>query len=214
MAKAHPVLSSLKMYLKSSFPLREDWNDKTLGTVTYHQMCEGLRKVSLVDPRLYRLFVYSFLTHRNRNDIANAFSMDPSTLKRHWDTAALSVLNFIVNEEIILPVYRCYSSRLYYFIKEEKPHIAYIEDLLDTTIPMYCAKQIHKANISDLVDMLKIQEIATEKIGDMATSLLLSLDARKSETYNWIVTEHEGYRELPPIDIRQMDRYTPGCKAE
>ena len=79
---------------------------------------------------------------------------------------------------------------------------------------MYCAKQIHKANISDLVDMLKIQEIATEKIGDMATSLLLSLDARKSETYNWIVTEHEGYRELPPIDIRQMDRYTPGCKAE
>ena len=81
-----------------------------------------------------------------------------------------------------------------------------------STVALYCARKLHEAEVADLIELFDINGIPKEYIGEMAKDLLLALDARRSYTYCWLVKEHEGYRELPPIDLRQMD-YTPGARA-
>ena len=61
-------------------------------------------------------------------------------------------------------------------------------------------EDIQKHNILQqflsLKNEAKVKKNEDEKIGDMATSILLSLDARKSETYSWVVTEYENFRNV------------------
>jgi hypothetical protein len=92
MAKPHPGHESLKKYLNNRFAWKEDWivdeNDKEKPEVYTHlEMKEAMRRLKTTDPVLHKLLAYLWLTDRSRNDIANGFGMDSSTLKRLWDKA-------------------------------------------------------------------------------------------------------------------------------
>lgn len=90
MAKPHPGHESLKKYLKNDFMWFREWvtpenSEGTKEVYSYEEMKEAMKRLKTTDPRLHKLLAYLWMTERSRNDIANGFNMDSSTLKRLWD---------------------------------------------------------------------------------------------------------------------------------
>jgi hypothetical protein len=105
LARAHSGLDSLTKYLKTRFPWKEEWYCERLeATFTYEEVKEALKRLKKTDPKLHRLLEYRWLSHRSRSAIANSLYMDSSTLKRSWDKAMNTIVNWLnhgIREDLV-----------------------------------------------------------------------------------------------------------------
>lgn len=112
MPAPNPVTTSFKSYLKTQFcmPTRPPWlytgkdyeGNPLSVNVPYDAVKEAIRKMSLTDPMLYRMLEYAWKTNRTWDDIADAFYVDPSTVRRRVDRAIQIVFAWIQHGDLCL----------------------------------------------------------------------------------------------------------------
>lgn len=85
MARSHPGLRLLTIYLRVDFPWKKEYKcctEEINQVFTYEQVKDALIKLKTTDPTLHRLLTYRYMTNRSRSDIAQSLFLDSSTLKR------------------------------------------------------------------------------------------------------------------------------------
>lgn len=88
MPSPNPIYDHLKTYLRVGFPTAYDWVvdvPEGVVTVTHTEMKAALMAVYKANRSRHRLAEYLWRTCRSRDDISNAYHIDPSTLKRRCD---------------------------------------------------------------------------------------------------------------------------------
>jgi hypothetical protein len=110
MPAPNPITTSFKAYLRSKFsmPTKEPWvcvgkdsegNQFTLN-IPHKAVQEAMRKMSLTDPMLYRMLEAVWRTARTWDDIAAAYYVDPSTVRRRVDRAIQIVFGWILYPDL------------------------------------------------------------------------------------------------------------------
>lgn len=106
MPRTNPKILLVTEYLRKQFPLQEDLDlsrefdsSKSKVFFTYNEVKEALIRLKVVDPGLHNIMAYLWQSNRRRSTIAEVKMYDPSTIRRRWITATLTLLNYLINEE-------------------------------------------------------------------------------------------------------------------
>lgn len=236
MPSPNPVYDHLKTYLRVGFPTGYDWVvdiPEGVVTVTNAEMKAALKAVYKANRSLHRLAEYLWRTARSRDDISNAYHIDPSTLKRRCDRWMEDVLAQLPHQISGLDIGRM---RGYCSLDVDSNRrmreslLTYMRDIYgeySSTEPwVYGPHVIQKAEIKDAIRKVHLTDprmyslaehmwrassmsknsIAKYKNTDPST-LRRNWDKFLNMVLNWVLHSDIGDGELPPIDLGLLGTY-------
>lgn len=236
MPSPNPIYDHLKSYLRSGFPTGNDWVvDVPEGTVTTtnEEMKSAMVAVYKANRLRHRLAEYLWRTARSRDDISNAYHIDPSTLKRRCDRWMEDVLVQLPHQLSGLDIGRlngyCQlpveSNR-----KMREALLLYMRggygEYTCNDPWVYGKYTIPKADIKDAIRKIHLTDpgmyslaehmwrasamsknsIAKYKNTDPST-LRRNWDKFLNMVLNWVLNGDIGDGELPPIDLGMLGAY-------
>jgi hypothetical protein len=236
MPSPNPIYDHLKSYLKVGFPTRNDWCvDVPSGvyTILYADMRAALVAVHKMDRSRHKLAEYSWRTSRGRDDISNAYHIDPSTLKRRCDKWMEDVLlqlpHNLSGKDIKSLKGFCktpiHTNKLMRDSLLQYMRVVY-GDAASTKGWVYEDIFVCKADIKDAVRKIHLTDphmyslaehmwrassmsknaIAKYKSTDPST-LRRYWDRFLNMVLNWLLNGDLGDGELPPIDLGLLGKY-------
>ena len=236
MPSPNAIYDHLKSYLRSGFATGNDWVvDLPEGIVTIPNMDmkRALVIVSKVNRSRHRLGEYLWRTSRSRDDISNAYNIDPSTLKRRCDRWMEDVLAQLTQHNLSgadinrvkgyckLPIEsdkKMRESLLIYlrtkYSKTTKPWV-YNNYSIDRPLIKDAIRKIHLTdprmyNLAEHMwrgSSMSKNSIARYKNTDPST-LRRNWDKFLNMLLNWLLNGDIGDGELPPIDLGLLGTYT------
>ena len=235
MPSPNAIYDHLKSYLRSGFATGNDWVvDLPEGIVTIPNidMKRALVTVSKVNRSRHRLGEYLWRTSRSRDDISNAWNIDPSTFKRRCDRWMEDVLaqhnlsgadidrvkgycklsiesDKRMRESLLIYLRSEYSNN-----KSTKPWV-YGDYSIDRPLIKDAIRKIHLTdprmyNLAEHMwrgSSMSKNAIARYKNTDPST-LRRNWDKFLNMLLNWLFNGDIGDGELPPIDLGLLGAYT------
>lgn len=236
MPSPNPVYDHLKSYLRVGFPTGYDWVvdiPEGVVTVTNDEMRAALMAVYKANRSRHRLAEYLWRTSRRRDDISNAYHIDPSTLKRRcdrWMEDVLAQLPYQISGLDIASM-KGYCKLGVASNKDMRDSLlAYMREVYgeySSTEPWeYGSLIIEKAAIKDAIRKIHLTDprmyslaehmwrassmsknsIAKFKNTDPST-LRRNWDKFLNMVLSWLLQGDIGEGELPPIDLGLLGTY-------
>jgi len=237
MPSPNPIYDHLKTYLRSGFATGNDWVvDVPCGTVTItsEEMRSALGIVYKNNRSGHRLAEYVWRTARSRDDISNAYNIDPSTLKRRCDRWMENVLLQLPHEltgsnisdlrgYCKLPITSDKKMResLLIYMRDQYSHYGattpwtYKDYIVEKPALKEAIRKIHLTDphLFSLAEhmwrasSMSKNSIARYKNTDPST-LRRNWDKFLNMVFNWALNGDVGDGELPPIDLGLLGSYT------
>jgi hypothetical protein len=235
MPSPNSIYDHLKAYLRSGFATGNDWVvdlPEGITTIPNIDMKRALVTVSKVNRSRHRLAEYLWRTSRSRDDISNAYHIDPSTFKRRcdrWMEDVLAQHNLtgsdiervrgycklpIASDKSMRESLLTYMRSEYSEYKSTKPWV-YNEYSIDRAMIKDAIRKIHLTDprMYSLAEhmwrgsSMSKNSIARYKNTDPST-LRRNWDKFLNMMFNWLLNGDIGDGELPPIDLGLLGNYT------
>ncbi|WOL31341.1 hypothetical protein [Microcoleus phage My-WqHQDG] len=236
MPSPNPIYDHLKTYLRTGFPTGYDWVvDMPDGVVRVSnaEMKTALVAVYKSNRSRHRVAEYLWRTSRRRDDISNAYHIDPSTLKRRCDKWMEAVLEQLPHQLSGLSIHslKGYCSvpvesnkrmrdSLLHYMRECYGEYTVVQPWVfgEHTIPKAAIKDaIRKVHLTDprmysmaehmwRASSMSKNSIAKYKNTDPST-LRRNWDKFLNMVLNWVLNGDIGDGELPPIDLGLLGKY-------
>lgn len=237
MPSPNPIYDHLKSYLRTGFPTGYDWVvdvPEGIVSVSNAEMRSALISVYKSNRSMHRLAEYLWRTSRSRDDISNAYHIDPSTLKRRSDKWMESVLAQLPHQlagrnihtlkgycKLPIDSNKKMRDSLLQYMRVQFSEYNCSEPWVygGYTIPKAAIKEaIRKIHLTDprmyslaehmwRASSMSKNSIARYKNTDPST-LRRNWDKFLNMVFNWIFNGDVGDGELPPIDLGLLGKYS------